>query len=65
MNTFYSILVDLGVLGFFGFLYYWWQKRRIIRASVYEVRENVQEFLYDLHSYLEKNKSLRLLFNTR
>lgn len=59
MSSIYSILIDLGVLGFFGLLYYWWQKRRIIRASVYEVKESVQEFLYDLHSYLEKNKSAK------
>lgn len=57
MSGVYSILIDLGVLGAFGFLYYWLQKRRIIKASTLEIQERIQELLYDLHSYLEKHKS--------
>lgn len=57
MEKFYSILIDLAVLGFFGMLYYFIQKRRIIKASVLEVQAAVQEFLYELHSFLERNKS--------
>lgn len=57
MSAFYSILIDLGILGFFGLLYYWFQRRRIIRASVLEVQDRIQEFLYDLHAFLDKNKN--------
>lgn len=57
MSWFYSILIDLAVLGFFGFLYYMWQRRRIIKHSVFEIQNRLQDFLYDLHSYLEENKN--------
>ncbi|MEX1099722.1 MAG: hypothetical protein WEB87_04810, partial [Bacteriovoracaceae bacterium] len=56
MENFYSIVVDLGVLAFFGLLYYLFQRRRIIKASTREIQERIQEFLYELHSFLEKNK---------
>jgi hypothetical protein len=57
MDTVYSILIDLGVLCFFGFLFYLFQKRRIIRNSTYEIQVGLQKFIYDLHSYLDQKES--------
>lgn len=56
MQNLYAILIDLGVLGLFGLLYYFFQRRRIIKSSTLEVQDNIQELLYELHSFLEKNK---------
>lgn len=57
MEKFYSILIDLGVLGLFGLLYYILQRRRILRASSFEAKERIQEFLYNLHSFLDGKES--------
>lgn len=57
MNQFYSILIDLGVLGFFGLLFYIIQKRRILKHSAYEIREQLQKFIFDLHVYLDDKKN--------
>lgn len=57
MSAFYTILLDLSVLAFLGGLYYFFQKRRIIKASTLEIQDSVQEFLYELHSFLEENKT--------
>jgi hypothetical protein len=53
MENFYAILIDLAVLAFFGFLFYLFQKRRIIRSSTYEIQDKLQKFIFDLHSYLD------------
>ena len=53
MTSFYSILIDLGVLAFFGLLFYYFQRRRIIKHSKYEIRELLQKFIFDLHVYLD------------
>ena len=57
MSSFYSILIDLGVLCFFGLLFYWYQKRRIIRNSTYEIQVGLQKLIYDLHNYLDQKES--------
>ncbi|MCO4755674.1 MAG: hypothetical protein KC478_14425 [Bacteriovoracaceae bacterium] len=53
MATFYSLLFDIGVLAFFGLLYYTWQKNRIIKASTAQIRADLSDFIYELHEYLD------------
>lgn len=57
METFYSILIDLGVLTFLGLLYYLWQRRRIIVYSTQEITGELQDFLYHFHSYLQEHQN--------
>lgn len=57
MQDFYSILIDLGVLSFFGFLFYFLQRRRILKHSSYEIREQLQKFIFDLHVFLDDKQN--------
>lgn len=59
MENVYPILIDIGVLGFFGFLFYFFQKRRIIRNSTYEIQHRLQKVIFDLHTFLDgKNEQV-------
>ncbi|MBC75446.1 MAG: hypothetical protein CME64_05460 [Halobacteriovoraceae bacterium] len=53
MDNFYSILIDIVVLGFFGLLYYTWQKGRIIKASKAQIKAEISDLIYELHEYLD------------
>lgn len=53
MDTWLHILVDLSILSFFGVLYYFYQKRRIIRTSYEDIIENLDKFRYELNEYTE------------
>lgn len=53
MENVYPILIDLGVLGFFGFLFYFFQRRKILRNSSYEIKQRLQKFIFDLHEFLD------------
>ena len=59
MESAYPILIDLGVLGFFGFLFYFLQRRKILRNSTYEIKNRLQKLIFDLHVYLDgKNEQV-------
>jgi len=52
-----GIGIDLGVLAFFGFLYYIWQRKRIISVSREYIFNDLHEFNFDVNKYAEANKS--------
>jgi len=57
MNMVYSILIDIGVLAFFGVLFYLFQRRRILRNSAYEIKDGIQKLTFDLHHFLDDKKN--------
>lgn len=58
MNIWWNILIELGGLAVLGFLYYIFQKRRIIRRSHLSILEDLEHFRFDLNNYIEKQKNL-------
>jgi len=55
MSQWLHILIDISVLSFLGFLYYIWQKRKIIRLSLEDIWIDLENFRFDLHKYTEEN----------
>ena len=53
MDSWWNVLVEAAVLVFFGLLYYFWQKRRIISRDTIEVFEKVHQLTLTLNSYLD------------
>jgi hypothetical protein len=53
MDDWLNIAVELSILCFFGFLYYIFQKKRIIRLDTHEVFIIVDELVYELNQYLD------------
>jgi hypothetical protein len=53
VDTWLQILVDISILLFFGVLYYFYQKRRIIRVSLEDIVENLDSFRLQLNEYTE------------
>lgn len=57
MDSWMNFIFELGVLCFFGFLYYFFQKRRIIRVDTEEIFFQINEIIYDLNNYLDGKES--------
>ena len=53
MDTWLHILIDLLILSFFGILYYFFQKKRIIRISLEDILENLDSFRFKLNEFTE------------
>ncbi len=56
LDSWLFILVDISILGFFGILYYFYQKRRIIRISLEDIQENLEDFRLKLNEYNDEMK---------
>ncbi len=56
MDTWLTVLIELGVLAFFGLLYYIIQKRRILRKDKEDIFYLLEQLIYELHHFLEENK---------
>lgn len=57
METWLKILIDITVLSFLGLLYYFYQKRRILRVSFNQVINDLESFRLELNEYLEMHSS--------
>lgn len=57
MDTWLHILIDLLILSFFGILYYFFQKKRIIRISLEDILENLDSFRFKLNEFTESKKN--------
>jgi hypothetical protein len=57
VDTWLHILVDVSILAFFGILYYFYQKRRIIRISLEDIVENLDSFRFKLNEYTESKSN--------
>lgn len=55
MSIWLNILIDIGVLAFIGLLYYFYQKRRIIRVSHEMILYDLNDFRFKLNEFIEKN----------
>jgi uncharacterized membrane protein YgaE (UPF0421/DUF939 family) len=53
----YAILIEIGLLCVLGILYYFFQKRRILKHAKNELLYAFEDFLYDLNVFLEENKT--------
>ncbi len=56
MSTWTHVAIDLGLLCFFGFLYYLWQKKRIIRVSKEYILIDLNEFNLNINEYADEHK---------
>jgi hypothetical protein len=56
-NTWTNILIEMGILCFLGFLYYIFQRRRIVRFDQEEILESLANLTYDLNHFLEEHKA--------
>lgn len=54
MSIWLNILIDIGILSCIGLLYYFYQKKRIIKNSYQFILENLQHFRYSLNEYVEQ-----------
>jgi hypothetical protein len=54
MNTWINIAIDIGVLAFAGLLYYIYQRRRILRHSLFQIEDALDKFHYHTNEYAEE-----------
>jgi hypothetical protein len=52
-----QILLELGVLCFFGFLYYLWQRRKIIRNDIYDIYQQLDHLVYNINEFLKEDNN--------
>lgn len=67
-STWLKILIELAVLSFFGFLYYFWQRKRIIRNDIYDIYEKLDEIIYNIEEFIKDdskntNEDLKIFIN--
>lgn len=62
-DTWFNLIIEMGVLAFLGLLYYFYQKRKIIRFDKEEIFELVGEVTYELNHFLEEKKE-EAFYNT-
>ena len=67
MNSWQSILLDLGILTLLGVAYYYYQKRKIIRVDKYAILADIERFRLELNNFCDnKSQSSELkLFNNK
>lgn len=55
MHWLLGIAIDLAVLSFLGWLYYFFQKKRILKSYKLNFNHRKEDFLLELHSTIENN----------
>jgi SET domain-containing protein len=56
-DTWINLIIEMGVLALLGFLFYIFQRRRIVRFDIEEILESLENLTYDLNHFLEDNKT--------
>lgn len=56
MDTFWTILIDIGVLSVFALIYYLIQRRRILTFSLEEIFIHADELIYLCHEQIDNLK---------
>lgn len=64
MESWLNIIIDIGVLAFIGLLYYFFQKRRIIKVTHEMIIQDLSEYRLKVNEFIEqkvKSKELNKL----
>ncbi len=54
MSPMMSILIDIGILATLGGIYYFFQRRKIIRVSRQEIIQDLENFRFELNKLTEQ-----------
>ena len=57
MDTFWKIVIEIGILGFFALLYYLFQRKKILQFSSDEIFFHLDELIYNIHERIDFLKS--------
>ena len=66
MSTWLNILIDIGILSLIGLMYYFWQKKRIIRVSHEAIVHDLENFRLKLNEFVQSmvnNEGYQVLKN--
>lgn len=57
MSIWLNILIDIGILSLIGLMYYYYQKKRIIRVSHENILSDLESYRFKVNEYVDARKN--------
>ncbi|MBT4792382.1 MAG: hypothetical protein HON90_12495 [Halobacteriovoraceae bacterium] len=61
MDTWLGLIFEIAILAFIGFLYYLYQKKRIIHHDCDEIFLKLEQLIYNIHCYIDTQDEIKMV----